>query len=91
MSGSIPISTNKYVSIDKTVTQVEGEIPLPFCLARLLDIVRNDGPDTAIIRLDSGDPITLDAGDYIGPWAEFKCSIIAIQTQGTARIRGVGI
>lgn len=91
MSGKLPVNTNKYISIDETATVGEGAKSFPFRLVRLLDIVRNDGPDTAVITLDEGPGIPLDAGDYIGPWADFQCSIMTIQTEGTARIRGVGI
>ncbi len=100
MSGKLPVNIKKYFSIDETITSDQGILSFPFRLTRLLDIVRNDGPDNAIITLDNGDPITLDPGDYIGPWDGFVCSIITISCPRdsvnpeeikTCRVRALGV
>ena len=94
MSGKMPATTNQYFSIDKVVTTAEGVVGLPFRCSRLLDIIRNDGPGEAAITLDGGNAIPLDAGDYIGPWADFNCSTIKIQcvtANSSCRVRALGV
>ena len=94
MSGKIPIATNKYSSIKEEVTNMGGEISRPFLVTRYLDYVLNDGPGEAEIRLDEGAPIPLDAGAYIGPWLDFRCSTVYIKctTQGgSCTVKCVGV
>ena len=94
MSGKLPINSNQYFSIDQTITNDQGTQSFPFRLTRLLDIIRNDGPDEAAVSLDGGAEIPLLAGDYIGPWDGFQCSTISMlcKTQGgNCRIRALGV
>lgn len=92
MSGTMPVQTNKYASVDEIISG--EEMQFPFVVTKFLDIIRNDGQGSAQIRLDEGNPIRLEPGDYIGPWYDYSCSTIYIKclTEGkTCRVRAVGL
>lgn len=94
MSGKIPITTNKYASVDETVANTDGTKSYPFRLNRLLDSVVNEGPGEAVITLDGGDTISLSVGEYIGPWPDFHCSTITIacsEANQSCRIKAKGV
>lgn len=94
MSGKLDIPTNKYASIDETITQADGVVSLPFRVTSQLDIIRNDGPGEVAVTLDGGAVISLLAGDFVGPWANFYCSTITIQAMEadkSCRVRALGV
>lgn len=94
MSGRIVTPSNKYVSIDETLTFLDGRQSRPFQVTRLLDTIINDGPGMAVISLDEGADIPMEPGFYVGPWPDFSCSTIYIQCveEGkSCRIRGLGV